>query len=312
MCDAAGGGDSMSPHPISGEAGRLVTPRTKKRYRGPAVGRERALVYKTLVLTGLRLNELNTLTVAQLDLTPGSAHLLLDAADEKSREGNAVAVRDDLAADLRQWITDTARAGSARLFAVPTGLRRILDRDLAAAGIPKRDDRGRTVDVHALRTTFGTLLSRAGVSPRTAQAAMRHSDIKLTMGVYTDPRLLDTRAAVDTLPALPLPVSVAPTVAPTGCNGGPFGSSAGNEGTTLSVIATVSEAVGNAANTNEKAPEPHSRDAGALVGLTGFEPATSWSRTKRPKTAPVSLFAACWRTPPPGNPTSSALPIGMS
>jgi integrase len=60
---------------------------------------------------------------------------------------------------------------------------RILDRDLRAAGIPKRDDRGRTVDVHAMRTTFGTLLSRTGAAPRTAQAAMRHSDIKLTMGV---------------------------------------------------------------------------------------------------------------------------------
>jgi hypothetical protein len=28
---------------------------------------------------------------------------------------------------------------------------RILDRDLKAAGIPKTDDRGRTVDVHALQ-----------------------------------------------------------------------------------------------------------------------------------------------------------------
>src|SRR5207248_3080499 len=40
--------------------------------------------------------------------------------------------------------------------------------------------------------------------PRTAQAAMRHSDIKLTMNVYTDPRLLDVLGALDVLPALPL------------------------------------------------------------------------------------------------------------
>jgi integrase len=75
------------------------------------------------------------------------------------------------------------------LFKVPTSLRLVLNRDLKAAGIPKRDDRGRTVDVHAMRTTFGTFLSTTGTAPRTAQAAMRHSDIKLTMGVYTDPRL---------------------------------------------------------------------------------------------------------------------------
>ena len=33
---------------------------------------------------------------------------------------------------------------------------------------------------------------------------MRHSDIRLTMGVYTDPKLLDVRGAVEALPALPL------------------------------------------------------------------------------------------------------------
>jgi hypothetical protein len=90
------------------------------------------------------------------------------------------------------------------VFDVPAGLVRILDRDLVAAGIPKRDERGRTVDVHALRTTFGTLLSKTGAAPRTAQEAMRHSDIRLTMGTYTDPKLLDVAGAIEALPALPL------------------------------------------------------------------------------------------------------------
>ena len=70
--------------------------------------------------------------------------------------------------------------------------------------IDKRDERGRTVDVHALRHTFGTLLSKGGVAPRTAQAAMRHSTINLTMNTYTDPKLLDVAGAVESLPALPL------------------------------------------------------------------------------------------------------------
>src|ERR1039457_7704408 len=94
------------------------------------------------------------------------------------------------------------------LFTVPAGLLRILDRDLKAAGIAKVDERGRTLDVHALRTTFGTLLSKGGVAPRTAQAAMRHSDIRLTMGVYTDPKLLDVRGALDALPVLSLDVGL--------------------------------------------------------------------------------------------------------
>src|SRR5262249_39210961 len=90
------------------------------------------------------------------------------------------------------------------VFTIPGQLIKILDRDLRLADIPKRDDRGRTLDVHALRHTFGTLMSAAGVAPRTAQAAMRHSDIKLTMNVYTDPKLLDVRGALDALPLLPL------------------------------------------------------------------------------------------------------------
>jgi hypothetical protein len=55
-----------------------------------------------------------------------------------------------------------------------------------------------------LRTTFGTLLSKGGVAPRTAQAGLRHSDIDRTMNVYTDPRLLGMQEALFVLPALRL------------------------------------------------------------------------------------------------------------
>ena len=79
------------------------------------------------------------------------------------------------------------------LFNVTRALVRIMDRDLVMAciarkvtdektdklRIDKRDDRGRTIDVHALRHTFGTHLSKGGVAPRTAQAALRHSHIDL-------------------------------------------------------------------------------------------------------------------------------------
>ena len=58
------------------------------------------------------------------------------------------------------------------------------------------------MDVHALRHTFGSHLSARGVLPRTAQAAMRHSNIQLTMNLYTDPRLLDVAAALEALPRL--------------------------------------------------------------------------------------------------------------
>ena len=53
-----------------------------------------------------------------------------------------------------------------------------------------------------LRHTFGTHLSKNGVAPRTAQAAMRHSSLDLTMNVYTDSTLLDVAGAMQALPEL--------------------------------------------------------------------------------------------------------------
>jgi integrase len=202
-----------------GEAVAKVRPETRNELE--ALGRERALIYKALVITGLRQNELATLTVGQLRLDGRVPYAELDAADEKSREGNAVPIRPDLAVDIRAWLderlaviqADARERGEpipsgleagTRLFTVPKELVKILNRDLKLAGIAKADDRGRTIDVHALRTTFGTLLSKGGVTPRTAQAAMRHSDIDLTMNVYTDPRLLDISGALDVLPGLSL------------------------------------------------------------------------------------------------------------
>ena len=184
-------------------------------------GCERALIYKTLLLTGLRRAELASLTVGQLELDGDMPYAILNAADEKNREVNAVPLRADLVVDLRIWLSDLlsyaqerARAAGepvpvslargTRLFKVPTGLLRIMNRDMEAAGTPKRDERGRTLDVHALRTTFGTLLSKAGVPLRTAQVALRHSDPSLTANVYTDPKLLDVSGALAALPEFPL------------------------------------------------------------------------------------------------------------
>ena len=190
--------------------------------RQERLGIERALAYKVAVTTGLRRGELASLTVGQLEIDSDFPHVTLKAADEKNREGNSIPLRRDVADELREWVASLSGCGagsanvlafrrdavavklpaSTRLLKIPKAFCKILDRDLKAAGIPKRDDRGRTIDVHALRHTFGTMLSIAGVTPRVAQAAMRHSDISLTMNVYTDPRLLDVQGAVESLPSM--------------------------------------------------------------------------------------------------------------
>jgi integrase len=185
-----------------------------------AQGRSRAIAYRTLLLTGLRVGELARLTVADLHLDGPVPHIQLPAKITKNGEEDFVPVRPDLVIELRAWLAERFGPGTlppdGLVFEVPAGFLRIFNRDLKLAGIPKRDERGRTVDLHALRTTFGTLLSKSGVPPRVAQRLMRHSDIRLTMQTYTDPALFDLQGAVAALPSVA--PSVAPTVAPTAVN----------------------------------------------------------------------------------------------
>ena len=70
----------------------------------------------------------------------------------------------------------------------------MLRQDLLNAGIEPEDDEGRVVDFHGQRTTFITGLARAGVAPAMAQRLARHSDINLTMGVYTRLGMQTSRA----------------------------------------------------------------------------------------------------------------------
>ena len=93
---------------------------------------------------------------------------VLHAADVKNRQGSTLPLSTDLASELRESISEKRECfrerpdafGREPLFVVANSLGKIRNRDLMAAGIDKADERGRTIDVHALRHTFGTLLSR--------------------------------------------------------------------------------------------------------------------------------------------------------
>jgi integrase len=180
-------------------------------------GWERALLYAVLCTTGLRKGELASLTVADVLLDQPQPVIELPGSEAKNGKRASLPLRADVAAELRVWIEEKTEAlcrqgvgvagvprpiGAVPLFGVPTGLIRILDRDLQAAGIPKRDDRGRTVDVHAMRGTFGSLLAAAGTSPIVLKTLMRHAELSTTLKHYVDPRLLDAAGAVSALPAI--------------------------------------------------------------------------------------------------------------
>ena len=177
-------------------------------------GWERALIYETLLTTGLRKGELASLTIGDVNLSGEAPSVVLRGVHAKNGRRSTLPLRVDVAGHLRDWVADRRRRAMATdaglppeapLFHVPSSLIRILDRDLAAAGIPKVDERGHRIDVHALRTTFNTQLAVAKVDPRTAMAAMRVSSLDLVLKTYADEKLIDVARAVGALPAPPTP-----------------------------------------------------------------------------------------------------------
>ena len=53
------------------------------------------------------------------------------------------------------------------------------------------------------RHLFITRLEQAGISPKMAQTLARHSDVRLTLGVYTHVGKQDQTAAIEALPGVP-------------------------------------------------------------------------------------------------------------
>jgi len=183
-----------------------VSPAERRRLQ--RVGRCRALVYKFMMLTGLRRSEAALVTVGALCLDEDAPYVHVEGKHAKSGRAATLPLRGDLAGDLRKHVAhlteghDEGVPPDTPLFDIDwRNLLRTFNLDLAAANIPKKDAQGRTVDVHSLRHTFATLLARNGVSPGVAQKLLRHSDIRLTMNTYTHLGLADTASAVAALPA---------------------------------------------------------------------------------------------------------------
>lgn len=159
-------------------------------------------VYRFMLATGLRRNETAQLVWGDVALNSPTPFLRLRAKTTKARRADTLPIHPDIAAELRA-MRGEAGDGERVFWRVPSIY--IHKKFLAAAGIPWEDDEGRRADIHALRHTFGTSLSQNGVSPRVAMELMRHTDLRLTMKLYTDPRIFDLAGAVSkiAIPSVP-------------------------------------------------------------------------------------------------------------
>jgi hypothetical protein len=157
------------------------------------------LAYRVLLSTGLRRAELAALVWGDVKLNAPRPFIQLRASTTKAGRADVLPVRQDLADELRAARGDAGDADHV-VRAVP-GMDTHKDY-LTKAKIAYVDDQGRRADVHAMRHSYGSMIAKAGIAPRVAMSLMRHTDMKLTMNVYTDPRVFDMAGAVEQLPSL--------------------------------------------------------------------------------------------------------------
>ena len=175
--------------------------------------RGRKLWYLLAALAGLRRSEIARLTWADVNLDAAS----LTVSRGKAKRTDVIPLHGDLVAELRR-VRPPLALPSARVLAVEM-TNETRRRDFLRAGIALVDDAGCVADLHALRTTLGTRLGRAGIAPQVAQRIMRHSDYRLTLRHYTRLSLDDSSAALARLPRIEGAPSVSERAQATGTDG---------------------------------------------------------------------------------------------
>ena len=196
------------------------------------LGRDRAMLYQLAAWTGFRRGELGSLSLRSFDFQAPNATVTVEASYSKHRRKDVQILHPDLVELLGEWLVKrNPKSDDEILFPISKktcGVDRrtaaMMQYDLGCARrfwIDEADDpnerkaressefllyenkAGLFADFHGLRHTFITNLGKAKVDVKTAQLLARHSDIRLTMDVYTHVDDEEKRAAIHALPKLP-------------------------------------------------------------------------------------------------------------
>jgi integrase len=166
-----------------------------------SVPERRSTIYLVAVYTGLRRNDLNGLRWLDFELDRTVPVVRVHSSISKNVKASVLPLRGEVVEALRRFKPEQAQPADRAFFGKVPNID-TFKRDLARVGIANRDEAGRKVDFHALRTTFGTHLAASGVAPRVAMEMMRRSDLKLTTKVYTDSAHLPVSEDLLRLPSL--------------------------------------------------------------------------------------------------------------
>ncbi len=222
----------------SDELARLIDAAEKstQTFRG-LTGPDRSALYTLAAMTGLRANELASLTVASFDFQANPPTVKVEAESEKAGRGATLPLHPFVVGKVASLLTRRGQTSTALPINSPVELlwpgtwstraaemfRRDLDeaRSIWLSEVEKIADElqqrtessflkpenhnGEVADFHALRHTFISMLASSGVHPKVAQQLARHSTITLPMDRYSHARLVDLNSAVENLPSLATP-----------------------------------------------------------------------------------------------------------
>ncbi len=181
-------------------------------------GPERVLIYELAVSSGLRRDEIKSLTRTSFDFKRLTVEVQPD--DTKNKKPALLPVKAALMDKIKFHLSGKMPLTAA--FMVPQPAAKMLQGDMQKArtawieAVKNNPDEHRqrvdsdflkvkthegVADFHALRHTFGTLLAASGVHPKVAMDLMRHSDINLTMALYTTSNKEQATAAINSLPS---------------------------------------------------------------------------------------------------------------
>lgn len=209
----------------AGEMSALLayTPKAPDRWGLSAPAR--AATYRLAFTTGLRRNEIRTLTRASFALDGERPTVTVEAGYSKHRRRDVQPLPVDTADVLAGYLDG---ADPERPFPLPDKTGAMLREDMTEARqvwvaddriteverqdrqadkdfLLPRDSRRHVLDFHSFRHGFVTAICRANVSPRVMMALARHSDPRLTMKRYSRVAVSDAAAALDVLPKLDAP-----------------------------------------------------------------------------------------------------------
>ncbi len=168
--------------------------------------KDRELLYATAIQTGLRSNELRSLTRGRMFLESTPPYIVCKAIATKNKNDARQYLLPELASELAAHVAK--KTPKAPVFAMPheTQVAKMLRHDLSEARrrwleaatadpaerlrreesdfLQETNHEGERLDFHSLRHTCGAWLAMTGAHPKTVQTVMRHSTITLTMDTY--------------------------------------------------------------------------------------------------------------------------------